>query len=638
MRLFATILFLPALAFGQTYDYEYRIDGVGGTVAAGTSPATFQVSASIGSTVEARVRACDPSPANCSAYSGWASYTTGGLQPQPDINGYTATSQNPIVFPEDGCDPAWSGPMCITYPTITGTPPCTGASGVNPSDATQYIIRDVAGWARINTGAETVFAVCAGDYTALAPFTLQRSGTANTDAGLVKIVYYSDDPSYDPRLNAYRRRMGEGDGGIAQIARMSITDKRDFIYFAGITIGSPTVTGNSGLSQPFFNSPHKEGVHFDRIEFNSENYLNNNSFDLRGMNGGVLQNSVLHSCYMRQDEDNNMVYTHPFNENTPRIVNNEMFDCTHHIATGGNTLGQAVGGTIENNDLYYTSARYVNECEQSYWNDQIGGKYSEGDNIPVTEPAFDPNGNCMCGESPISVKAGSNDYGNPLVVANNRIWGLRAANNTGCGMSGTQKGHAIELLGDPEGTTLDSNVMYGGSQWIVQGADQGIVGASYDSIVMQNNIMYGLEAWETGTYAPRGMSFSYPSSGITIPIEMTNNTFGPIVASGDFADAGGRFSSEFNCNVFRDTRAFSGPNLPGNENVSLESTPGASPLPASFTNTGTVVFAANDHVDHVVYIMQQTTPSSTPLASWPKLVLTDSIPTANAGYPPCTLP
>lgn len=628
-----TIMLSSGLALGQvTYDTEHQV-GTGALVASAgeTSPYAFQVSAAPGEIIRARVRACDPSPTNCSAFSAWTSVVAGGMQPLPDLNGYTATSQNPIVFPGDGCDPAWTGPMCITYPVITGTPTCTGASGVNPNDATQYVIRDAAGWARINTGAETVFAVCAGDYTALAPFTLQRSGTANTDAGLVKIVYYSDDPAYDPRLNAYRRRMGEGDGGTAQIARLSIDDKRDFVLIAGITIKSPTPTANAGVNQPFFNAPHKAGIYFDRIEFDSTNYTSNNSFALRAMNDGVVQNSVLGPCHLKYEFDNNMLWTHEYNENTPRIVNNEMFDCTHHIPTGGNAQGgTAPGGTMENNDLYYTTRHYTSECSRAYWS----GRYAVGQSIPLTDPGFDTNGNCMCAESQISIKHGSAAAGNPLVVSNNRSWGNRPTNNLGCGQTGADRGHHVETLQDAGNTLLEKNVFFGGQAYIVQRQD---AGAFFGNIVWQNNDFYELELWDTSFRNPRIMGSGTPDAGN--PVTFTNNRFGAVPAVGDIADPGLN-RMDFHCNVFFDSRGFatSGPNLVGNENVSLESTPGTSPLPNSFANTGTVAFDAAEHQDRTVYIQLQTTPSTTPLASWPKLVLTDSIPTASAGYPPCTLP
>jgi len=575
------------------YEYSYRVAGGSWSVpAVGVSPATFQVQATLGDVVDARVRACESAGTLCSAWSVIASTSAGRLVPYINNNGKINEYQTPIVFGGDACDPVWTGAYCITHPMITGNPVCSGSSGVNPNASSEYIIRDAAGFARINTGSETVYGVCPGDYST-GSLAVTRQGASDTDGGLVKIVFY-DDAAFDPQRSADDRRIA-GDS-IARIPRLRYeAASTGNLYWGGLTLMRDTVTANSAIYMASGPSTNRQDIYYDRMDVVCENYNDPQCTQNRGADGITFQNGALGDCVMRKLNNNSGWWVHETSSNV-RFVGNVAYDCSNIVQTGSNVVnGTGEGMIVEDNDLQYTAARYHTEGSSSYWD-----KYASDGVIPESDTAFSASGEYVCADGVATFRHGSASALNPAVYKDNRVWGMRSSNNTGCAMFDAERGHAIKLLVRPSNTSIYNNVVIGGDEQLSLAACGGVAGcdgSTYQDIRVWNNFFYNLEEWPNQYSPPVGRMVSTNLPGGS-DVKMAYNWFGPAGLSSDFS--AGNSQIDYSCNNFKDSGLLANTTATGQDNTAIETNPGTVTLPSQLTNPLTVAYIAVDYDDFVV--------------------------------------
>ena len=100
------------------------------------------------------------------------------------------------------------------------------------------------------------------------------------------------------------------------------------------------------------------------------------------------------------------------------------------------------GTIIDENDIYFTNERYTN-CQGIY----------------------DPNGDCLAGENTIDIKVGGT-FGNPVIISNNRMWGVKPLDKTLLGGTG-----AVGRIGNVHLESLyvkfDGNILFDSEKGII---------------------------------------------------------------------------------------------------------------------------------------------------------------------------
>lgn len=259
-----------------------------------------------------------------------------------------------------------------------------------------------------------VFCLEAGDYRSLGIWNLAASGTASqprylryAGAGAVKAFQRSSQALVE-------RVAVSGDHWVVQgltVQPLSATTTRMVHLFGADHV---VVDGNliDGVDHPNGTSQVGVIVQGDAGDDSSDNTIQRNLIRNGDQSLAALDYSgvqIRAGTVAGEDNDRN------------RILDNEIVDWGDGVAVAGWTSacdepGVQHGTVIDGNDVYLTSAKYV-DC---------------------TTGAFDPEGDCACAENGVDVKADPGaSPADWTLVTRNRIWGFRPTTEAlVCGGSG----------------------------------------------------------------------------------------------------------------------------------------------------------------------------------------------------------
>lgn len=544
-------------------------------------------------------------------------------QPQPDLNGYTAGYQHPILYPGDTLDAGWTGPSAYTIPAPADpSPTCSGASGV---ESGEYWIRDAAGMAELEQGTlgYRIFWVCPGDYRSSVGSTLNLadSGVNVSDGNIVKVMCWSSDMTKNPvQRNPNWRNNANGDPSDPNhdfteecVLPKLNTEGQDYWFFHGITFGTASWT-SANLTRI---DDGTEGIVFDRTWFacyRTEPTLNGTYFpcvlfeyqrtpDLP-QSDSRIQNSVVGPCSLIYDADMTGVGLEIRTERD-YVVNTDIVDCGVGYITGGNDDdGTSEGNVLENSTLITTEHVRISACDTAAWyatgikcssgstcgagNDATSSSQRRVDRSTggAQESLFDINGDCACMQQSMTIKKGSVNSVEPLRIINNRISGGRAQ-FARCGGDNGSRGYGIAVQEDPHNTLLQNNIWYD-TRYIFSIASPG-TGTDYDNIILRQNILSGFSIDDTDTVptVPAkliGYSPSFACPGCEVSFNSFAEAIAPTYADESDIVAAGNSEQDYNCNTFRGGATTDAASPPGQDNVAID---GAS-LWASLTNTQTI--------------------------------------------------
>ena len=308
---------------------------------------------------------------------------------------------------------------------------------------------------RLNDSAPHVFCVDPGDYRGFYGYVIRTAGTPSS-----------------PR---YLRYNGPGAVKAFQRADQAIFERIDvrasWWVIQGLTFRPQTAATERIVSLSGVDHVIVDGNLVDAIE--QPNGYFQDAVVIVGNTGVASTDNTIQRNVIRNGDQSHQAYdfcgvliapAFSPNENNDRnhVVDNEISDWGDGVAVAG-TLndctepGMQHGTVIDNNDIYVTSAKYV-DC---------------------TTGAADPNGQCACAENAIDLKAdGGPVIADWTIVTNNRVWGMRPTTDAlVCGGSGAL-GQAISAGNECPGHVLaarnvvsDSTIGIeaAGSTWIIAG-------------------------------------------------------------------------------------------------------------------------------------------------------------------------
>lgn len=585
---------------GEDYNLRWRINaGAATTISGVTSPHTWLVIATAGATVDFQTQACEAGTANCSNYSSWAAtvLSIGGttLVPVPNRNGYTAEYQIPITLPGQSVDPNWAGTTAYgdTKADPTSIPDysavdCSGPSGTNDSGPNyNYVIRDSGGVSELESATPRhPIAMCVGDYRgATSTINIDASGTAQTDAGLIKVVCISPDNTQNPMervANPYPSpfKTNHDSDQECLLSKLDM-EWNDYWLFHNVTFHSPSPTSGTQVDLTSSYGTILDSVWVDCS--NSEGSTSSSGgFCIRvakSFTGGAgdgdyiwIQNSAIGPQAPYYNYEVQGISLHEFSSYA-RIVGNFVFDAGHDILTGTNSSnGSSVGNVIEDNDLANTPLMRLSDAGRDEFNWELLGVKDAGDAASNAERRFDPagahaslfdvNGIGGCTQAAMSIKMGSADPAKPLLVIHNRIHGARAQDLKCAGDGLYKTSQLITFQQNPKNTTIADNIIFDGRVGLVA-AWANVLGADYSNLKITQNLF---ATWQGDDSADANFTNrshlrvgpSCVSPCVTLPYDLTveKNTFGPYPdvgnVSSDAVYENGGYPAQWDCNWMYD--------------------------------------------------------------------------------------
>jgi len=487
------------------------------------------------------------------------------LKPAPDANNYINQYEKPLLFGADQCRGGYS---CYTVPTACHRTITTGDGN----------------WDKIyNNSGDKVFCIQKGDHTSKGPINTNFAGTNGNEKWLI----YEDGAGVEGlQVNPYNqspanRAAVEGliiDQGYWIVNGLYV-DGNDG-YFDVYVDANNVVVDNLAVDGQYMGADTDAAA--VKVEDNSENV--------------TVQNSTIFECKLLEGLDTNGVSFPPGSDNI-YFVGNEIWDCSDNIITSNAPDTNVSGGVIENNDMYKTSALYI-DCADTTW--------------PYT---FTPTGNCVCSENYIDLKQGGSSTSDPLTIMQNRFWGIRPGSQSSggdCGATGEAQGDGLQFQNSSSDYILVKNNIMEDSQKGVRFA----TGASYNEVT--GNVFHDFEEFYSGQPA-RVISFEDSSGGKNLVADNTiaNNEN---VAGMDYVRLAG--DSRFDCNAMIDAQNVDG-SFSGSGASSYNAIIGDSASPGGSNQT--VETAANSNLINFTYYRK--------LITGPELVTVTGIkPTATTPW------
>ncbi|MBI3899622.1 MAG: hypothetical protein HY308_15195 [Gammaproteobacteria bacterium] len=372
-------------------------------------------------------------------------------------------------------------------------------------------------WDKItrNTGSR-YFCIEAGDHRAKGPLVLNFSGTA-TERKVLR-YYRSGDDNNEPWAQGSTQ---------AKLIRLELKDARYWLVHrltvAGTEIGPSVQTAKgTNTTNNIFNRILAEGGGGGTWGIIRLGDLSNNS--------NVLQNSVVRNGHVEPGDDAGCVDIQ--GASNLWVVNNEIYNCTKQISVEENA--PVPGGVIENNDVYLTTSFYT-DC---HGNDN-------------------PNGPCSKAENGIAFKAGSQTSTQPVLVVQNRIWGLRPSDTAAC-CGGGAEGQSISMsVGGPAGGTPGTDWMVIQNN-IIMDAQHGITGTGYGTATRNNNVsIVGNVLYKFRRYNPSFGSGAFLFENFS-KTEVYLNTIIDATGPQGWSSVGPEESNDLRCNAIVASNAKSG--------------------------------------------------------------------------------
>ena len=573
--------------------------GAATLVTGATSPAAFGVTANPGELIEARVRACDPSP-TCSAFSAWSGVSAGRVVPQPDLNGYTSTSQVPVLHFGDTLAAGWTGSAPINLPDLSLVDCTTGGSGPHSDPSIGYVIKDVAGVSEIeSSNPRSPIVVCPGDWRngASGRIDISAAGSSRLDAGLIKVICKSP----NNRLNPYERLVQKGTTPLVD----GFTTQHDWTEECGLPYVSALIDKDNWFwhNVTIHSTAWEQGASLMDLSNTSGHIVDSSWLDCSRRIGSL--GAIGGTCWWSgidisgQDSDDHVVQSSVIGPQAPYFnfetvclgadqfmqravfTNNYTVNCGHNLQIGlGGNINDGQSNILENNDFVHLPNFRLSEEGAFLANWQAAGvrcaansadcggypdPTSINDRLYDASGAeasfFDTNGIRACGQAQISMKKGG-ELGAENVIVQNRFWGRKAENNLCAGDGVSPFGTAINTSVNPGHTIWRNNIIEGrrpfGLAWT------GEPDPDYSGFVLEGNILYMDQIddsaafelddrlhtfWDMECRAP---SCSSMSRGVTV----IANTFGPLPPGNNLqpdpvAQNGGGWSGfmTWDCNI-----------------------------------------------------------------------------------------
>ena len=206
-----------------------------------------------------------------------------------------------------------------------------------------------------------------------------------------------------------------------------------------------------------------------------------------------------------------------------RFISNEIYDYTdgiqlvHSSSNPGPGYQDMSGTIIDDNDIYLTERRYVNE-----------------------DGELDPKGDYACAENGIDIKVGGTGHSlaSRVTVSNNRIWGMRRSNcptmsDPGTAISTPQSGVDINYL------QIEGNIVFSNARGMTVGSN------GNTGIVIRNNIITDSRPAPS---TPHEYGISSPDPSIGDPMLIQSNAI-----SGYFHWTGAEKNKYYLCNYVLDS-------------------------------------------------------------------------------------
>ena len=241
----------------------------------------------------------------------------------------------------------------------------------------------------------------------------------------------------------------------------------------------------------------------------------------------TIQNNVVRNSAIGAGDDAHCISISD-NRDDGKVLNNEIYNCSDGIQTR-----RSARTVIDNNDVYVTSARYIN-C-------------NSGDPWPTAQ---NDAGNCMCGENAIDVKGGG-ATANIMTISFNRVWGIRRGDSvTGgaCGASGDETGDAIKIHGhagtgvSAQFVDLVHNDVFDSQRLITLGGDLD----NNDDVTIEDNRLWSYDLFDA--VPGRGCNGIKLDSEVDRLSMVGNSIFNPLNAACVYLDRASA-GADFLCNV-----------------------------------------------------------------------------------------
>lgn len=424
-----------------------------------------------------------------------------------DLNGYTAEYD-----------------IDLNIPTPTGSVTCSGGSAINPNASNEYIIRDNGGWSNINSGSFSKFFVCPGNYLGLGQIVLTVGGSSGTPRWVV--LWY---PGIDPNGHPARANSSPLDNitpiPLANQARVAGFKFENAPWWKMDRI---TVVPNNtiGIEMKYNGRTiDSDNVVINRILVEGDDMgppmSTNYGIRIQDADNTTVQNSVVRNCAIRVNSDSLGMWVWA-GERDVHLVNNEIYNCGQAYQHGDQNV-DGEGFVAENNDLYVTPALYMG-CGQA-------NGIQEGQTF---EDVADPNGHCMCAESIVDHKFGSDNVNNPVLIIHNRMWGAREegwawneenpkgaplAVTRECGGSGSYPGRIFGVIDYTKYLVFDRNILSDAEIALRSGHAplDGSGSGDYRNNTFRNNLVYDIHDFadadgdqtDAAFYFGQGTKFDY---------------------------------------------------------------------------------------------------------------------------------
>lgn len=539
-------------------------------------------------------------------------------RPKDMLNqGFAHPYQMPVLFEQYGevVRAGWTGPGAVTVPDPTGVS-CSGASGPGNGG---YVVRDDAGLLELEgTPSYSLFWICPGDYRNAAggELNITGSGTAWTDAGMIKAICLQPDLRKNPWQNAVQPDVPNNPFGTNHDAALECLmpefeiDGGNYWFWQGLTLLNPDAWSTNNPLR----STNATGHTFDRVWVDCSKFRGNVSSVGGGCarfnnpsNDVIFQNGAMgpQSPYFNFEA---IGWSISHQAKNMWFVNNRGWNMGHVILNGENhATGVGEGARIINNDLFNSaSLSATGGIQQSWWDAGVRcastSTYAGCGNwqaTTVTERIFDPlaapfntffqfdgNHETSCHQNIVALKHGSDNPANPLIFQYNRVWGSRQA-NVACGADNTSAPWQISTSFNSENSHILDNISFDGGGF-VWAPNTNFAGANHENIILRQNLVEFADVdfqktttnslfvpWALDTYVD--CTGDCVGTGHAIDITIEFNTMAPVLPgttlniNSPWNRNANRAYNTFNCNLT--SEAFeSGTNPVGTQNVIVDGT------------------------------------------------------------------
>ena len=395
--------------------------------------------------------------------------------PIADINGYVPSDRyHPIITPGSG-DTCAGGYTCLSVPAPTGGHgvDCdSDNSQVNSQDSSQYFITPnggspFAGIDNTNHSYTDIF-ICPGDYTGDGILDLIKSGTSGT---FINYVYWDSDAVEDADTTAYHMASSQR----AHFRRIVLDG--DYMWLDRLT-WTPTPGYGTILSV----EDDADDIFLTRF------YCYGDSKDADCVSGTNSSNqdlyvgdSVMGPMNMGNDVDNVGVSCN--GADNVHIINNEIWGVSDHVTGSCEVNCPCDDLWIENNDLYVDAADQHTRL--------IGNPGGNQSFVCPPAGSGDSDGEYAAAENYIDLKGGAANISSstPIVIRNNRFWGMRGggSGNCNCTGSGSWRNHGINIWDHNQYIAIDDNTFLDSNTSTISCANNG-QGSGCSNISIRRNI------------------------------------------------------------------------------------------------------------------------------------------------------